>query len=47
MGVSGSQVVQNFSGTQGLVGRKVGLVLEGPNVDVEGLYGVFPLISHP
>ena len=40
-------MVQNVSGTQGLVGRKVGLVPEGPNVDVECVYGVFLLVPLP
>jgi len=47
MGASRGQVVQNVIGTQGLVSRKVGLVPEGPNVDVEGLYGVFPSVPLP
>ena len=47
MGASWGQVVQNLSGTQGLVGRKVGMVPRGPNVDVEGMYGVFPLVPLP
>ena len=47
MGASGGQVVQNVSGTPGLVGRKVGLVLEGPNVDFDCLYGVFMSIPLP
>jgi len=38
-------MVQNISGTQGLVGIKVGMVHEGPNVDVEGMYSVFPSVS--
>ena len=40
-------MVQNLSGTQGLVGRKVRLVLEGPNANVECLYGVFLSIPLP
>ena len=40
-------MVQNLSGTQGLVGRKVGLVPHGPNADVENLYGVFPSVPLP
>jgi len=40
-------VVQNLSGIQGLFGNKVGLVLEGPNVDVESLYGVLPWVPLP
>ena len=47
MGVSVRKVVQNVSGTQGLVGRKVGMVLGGPNADVEGIYGVFPSVPLP
>ena len=34
-------VVQNFSGTVVLVGKKVGLV---PNADVGCMYGVFLLV---
>lgn len=37
-------VVQNFSGTVVLVGKKVGLVTKGPNVDVGCTYGVFLLV---
>ena len=44
---SQSHVVQNFSGTVVLVGKKVGLVPEGPNDDVKGLYGVFLLVPLP
>ena len=40
-------MIQNLIGTQGLVGSKVGLVLEGPNVDAECLYGVFLSVSLP
>ena len=48
MRVSRGQVVQNISGTQGLVGKKVGLVHEGPyNANVECLYGVFPSVPLP
>lgn len=47
MRASRGQVVQTVSGTQGLVGRKVGLIPEGPNVDFEGLYGVFLSIPLP
>jgi len=47
MGASGGQVIQNVSGTWGLVGKKVGSVTKGPNVDVEGLYGVFLLVPLP
>jgi len=47
MRASVGQVVQTISGTQGLVGRNVGLVLEGPNVDVECLYGVFLSVLVP
>ena len=37
-------VVQNFSGTVVLVGKKVGLVPKGPNADVGCMYGVFLLV---
>jgi len=47
MRASKGQVVQNLSGTQGLVARKVGLVPEGPNADFECLYGVFSLVPLP
>jgi len=47
MRVPKGQVVQKLSGTQGLVGRKVGLVLEGHNANVEFLYGVFPSVPLP
>jgi len=47
MGSSGGQVVQYISGNEGLVSKKVGLVPEGPNVDVECLYGVFPSVPLP
>ena len=47
MRVSKGQVVQKLSGTQGLIGRKVGLVREGPNVVVECMYGVFPSVPFP
>ena len=40
-------MVQKLSRTQGLVGRKVGLFLEGLNANVECLYGVFPLVPLP
>jgi len=40
-------VVQNLSGTQGLVGRKFGMVHEGPNADVEGMHGVFLSVPLP
>jgi len=36
-------VVQNFSGTEVLVGKMVGLVPKGPNADVGCMYGVFLL----
>lgn len=45
MRASKGQVVQNLNRTQGLVGKKVGLVLKGPNVDDESLYGVFPSVA--
>ena len=37
-------VVQNFSGTVVLVGKKVGLVPKGPNANVGCMYGVFLLV---
>ena len=40
-------MVQKFSGTRGLVGRKVGLVPEGLDANVECMYGVFPLVPLP
>ncbi len=42
-----SHVVQNFSGTVVLVGKKVGLVPKGPNADVECLFGMFLSIPLP
>ena len=39
-----SHVVQNFSGTVVLLGKKVGLVPKGPNADVGCMYGVFLLV---
>jgi len=41
------EVVQNISGTKGLVGRKVGVILDGPNANVECLYGVLPSVPLP
>ena len=40
-------MVQNVSGTQGLVGIKVRLVPEGPNADFECLYDVFSSVPLP
>ena len=44
MRVFRGQLVQNVSGTQGLVGRRVDWVPEGPNANVEWLYVVFQLV---
>lgn len=46
MRVSRGRVVQNFSGTEVLVGKIVGLVTKGPNADVGCIYGVFLLVPH-
>ena len=40
-------MVQKLSGTQGMVGKKVGLLRKGPNADGECLYGVFLLVPLP
>jgi len=47
MGKSGGQVVQNVSGTHRLIRRKVGLVPNGHNIDVVGMYVVVPLVPLP
>jgi len=47
MGAYIGQVVQKLSWTEGMVGTKVRLVLEGPNVDVEFRYGVFLSVPFP
>ena len=47
MGSSIGLIAYKISRTQGLVRKKVGMVLRNPVVDVEGLCNVLPLVPLP
>ena len=47
LGAPKGLIGKKLSRTQGLVSRKVGMVLRSPIVDVEGLYGVFLSVPLP